>query len=72
MSKWTSTKEQLPDAGSTVLAFWPPRAGPVHAGCFATATYAAPGHWHNPEDDDDDFIEPTHWISISAPEGKQQ
>ena len=62
---WIETAERLPKAGSTVLAFWVPKQGPVHAGCWGVASYW-PDHWHNPEDDQDGYIAPTFWQPIPA------
>jgi len=61
--EWIATANKKPKKGQTILAFWTPKIGPVHPGCFATATYY-PGHWHNPEDDEDDYAEPTHWMPL--------
>jgi hypothetical protein len=67
---WISVEKRLPKRGSDVMAFWPPKAGPVHGGCFGIATFATPKHWHNPEDDEDDFIVPSHWMPLPpAPSG---
>jgi len=56
----------MPNSGETVLAFWTPKVGPSHAGCFGVAQYH-PGVWHDPEDDDDFYADPTHWMPLPEP-----
>lgn len=65
---WTNVEDLAPESGSNVFAFWQPRSGyPVHGGCFGVATYVG-GQWHNPEDDEDEYSEPSHWMPLpSAP-----
>jgi len=66
--RWIPVSERLPEPEFSVLAFWPPMNGPVHAGCFATATRSEYGRWHNPEDEDDYYADPSHWMPLpSAP-----
>lgn len=70
--KWISLTEQRPQAGECVLAFWPPKGGDVHPGCFSTAVFTGE-YWHNHENEDDDYAEPTHWMPLpDAPQGEQQ
>jgi len=64
-SEWVSVEERQPEPGSTVLAFWEPRSGPVTNQCWGLASYW-PGHWHNPEDDEDDYCAPTFWRRLPA------
>ena len=62
---WVATSDRIPKQGETVLAFWTPSGGtPLHAGCFGVATMSTPIHWHNPEDDEDDYIQPSHWMPL--------
>ena len=63
-NRWKPTAKAYPEPGSTVLAFWTPVGGPFHAGCFAVATCANATHWHNPEDDEDDYAVPSHWMPL--------
>jgi hypothetical protein len=28
------------------------------------------GRWHNPEDDEDDYAEPTHWAFLNEPKAR--
>ncbi len=58
--KWKSVAKHQPEEGSTVLAFW----GIERPGSFAVVTYARPGLWHDPEDDEDDFREPEWWTEL--------
>lgn len=67
MSAWFKKAERLPTPdGVTVLAFWEPaEGGKVDGSNFATATYWE-GRWHSPEDDEDEYAEPSHWMFIPA------
>lgn len=66
---WQPIKTKKPDNCSTVLAFWgyPPREQYPPA-CFGVATYEN-GTWHNPDDDDDLYSDPTHWMPLPPPPG---
>ncbi len=67
-SSWTPLTRRLPAEGSVVLAFWTPaKGGMVNADCFGVATFVRPGHWHNPDDDEDDYRDPTHWMPLLPP-----
>lgn len=61
--RWISCDRKMPNEGETVMAFWTPLDGKVRPGCFGVATYW-PGNWHNPEDDEDDYCDPTHWMPL--------
>lgn len=66
---WVPVSERLPEAGVTVLALWLPedRRIPIDpTKHYGVATYW-PGHWHNPEDDEDQYVEPTYWMPLPAP-----
>ena len=71
LSGWVSVEERLPEHGVDVLAFWFPRIGPVHSGCFGTTYMNEIGLWVNPEDSDDHYNVPTHWHPIPSVEGIQ-
>lgn len=58
--------DQRPDEGEAILGFWTPKVGEVHSGCYATAAFSE-GRWHNPEDDEDYYVEPSHWMPLPAP-----
>jgi len=64
MNGWFAVKDRRPvPDGVTVLSFFTPTGGPVHGGCYATATYWE-GRWTNPDDSDDEYAEPTHWMFL--------
>jgi hypothetical protein len=68
VAAWISVSERLPKIGETVLCFFAPIVGMMVDGAnFATATMSAPDHWHNPDDDEDDYVIPTLWQRIAAP-----
>lgn len=68
--KWIETEKEKPRRGETVLGYWPRLAEPQKDGSFSMAVYATPTHWHNPEDDEDDFRPPTHWCRLKVPNVK--
>jgi hypothetical protein len=52
--------DTLPREGSTVLCFWPSEDG-YHE--IATAVFEQ--HvFRNPENEDDEYVEPTHWMRL--------
>jgi len=55
--------ETAPKDGSAILAFYSLAQGKVHAGCYTTAIYED-GHWCNPEDTDEWYADPTHWMAL--------
>ena len=57
---WKATDKHLPKEGDTVLGFW----GIEAPGMFGVVTYSAPGHWHEPEDDEDDYRAPQFWMPL--------
>ena len=59
--KWKNAARKLPKEGSTVLGYWGEFG---QKGTYGVATYARPGHWHEPENDDDDFREPEYWMDL--------
>lgn len=59
---WKKTTGKLPEEGETVLGFW----GIEKPGSFGVVTYARPGLWHDPEDDEDDFRAPEFWMRLPA------
>lgn len=61
--EWISCEKRMPKEGETVIAFWTSLDGEIRPGCFGVATYW-PEHWHNPEDDEDDYCDPTHWMPL--------
>jgi len=62
LMKWKSTEKHLPEEGDTVLCWW----GPEDPGLYGVATYARPEHWHDPEDDEDDYRTPEFWMPLPA------
>lgn len=65
---WIPVSKKLPREGETVLCFFAPMVGEKFDGAnFATATMSAPHHWHNPEDDEDDYAVPSLWMPILLP-----
>ena len=60
--KWKSTAKHLPKEGSTVLCCW----GIEAPGTMGVATYSGSDHWHEPEDDEDDYRRPEHWMELPA------
>lgn len=60
--KWKTTAKHLPEEGTTVLGFW----GIEPPGSYAVVTYARPGLWHDPDDDEDDFRYPEFWTELPA------
>lgn len=67
---WKSTAKHLPKEGTTVLGWW----GPANddGGCYAVATFARPGHWHDPDDDEDDYRTPEYWMPLPLPPSAAQ
>lgn len=64
-SRWKSTDKILPNEGATVLCWFGP--GDTHPEqCYAVATYARVGYWHNPEDDEDGYRDPDYWMPLPA------
>ena len=58
--------ESAPKDGTSVFAFWPPSGlFPVHGGCYGVTRFCG-GHWCNPEDEDDQYIWPSHWMPLPA------
>lgn len=62
--KWKTTSKHLPEEGATVLGWWGEAPG-----TFCVATYARPGHWHDPENDEDDYRTPEYWTPLPTPPG---
>lgn len=58
--KWKSTAKHLPKEGSTVLCCW----GIEPPGTMGVATYSGGDLWHEPEDDEDDYRAPEHWMEL--------
>ena len=65
MAKWKTTAKKLPEEGATVLCWW----GPEQPGTFGVATYQGHDHWHEPEDDEDDYRTPEAWMELPSPPG---
>lgn len=59
MSRWKNTTRTLPKEGDVVLCWWGEKPG-----LFGVATFARPGHWHDPEDDEDDYRDPDYWMPL--------
>lgn len=65
-------RTNLPPVNTPVLAWWDfsgerptIRAHPPETP-FAVAVYN--GHlWHNPDDDEDDYRDPSHWMLLEQP-----
>jgi hypothetical protein len=69
--EWIPVTQRMPEPGQTVLCYWPRTdSGPLEGWQFATAQ-CWPGSsvatWHNPEDDEDDYAEPSHWMPLPPP-----
>lgn len=56
--------ETAPRDGTAIFAFWAPASGKVHAGCFGVTEFDTVRSWVNPEDSDDEYCEPTHWMPL--------
>lgn len=63
---WVSVKERLPEPGSTVLGLWRNMEAQQES-AYAVVHCATKHHWHNPDDDEDDFCAPTHWQPLPQP-----
>lgn len=61
---WISVDERFPEREISVVGFWTPRDGKVHAGCYSTVCLNQYGVWVNPEDDEDEYTQPTHWMPL--------
>lgn len=57
--RWKTTAKHLPEEGTSVLCWW--AGGKNGEGTFGVATYSGSDHWHEPEDDEDDYRTPEHW-----------
>lgn len=66
-TNWVFTYKRLPEVGSTVLGFWNPMGSPVKPNCYAVATFSGHTHWHDPEDDEDDYAVPLAWAQLPEP-----
>lgn len=57
--------ETAPKDGTAILAFWKPiGSGPIPS-CYGITQFVE-GRWRNPDEDDDYFIDPTHWTPLPA------
>ena len=61
MARWKMTSKRPPEEGATVLCAWGPE--PV---CYGVAVYARAGHWHDVDDDEDDYRDPEFWTELPA------
>lgn len=69
--RWRNTTKTLPAEGATVLCWWGDLTEPPAKDCYGVATYARPGHWHEPENDEDDYRDPDYWMDLpKRPEAK--
>jgi hypothetical protein len=67
--EWIRVDDMLPEVGRTVIAFWPPylKGSDVTGRNYSIAQYSGSEHWHNPEDDEDDYSVPSHWMPLPNP-----
>lgn len=65
--RWIALTEKRPTRGQTVLAFWPGAESAYLPRSFAVVTYSGTGRWHHPDDDEDDYAEPSHWMPLPVP-----
>lgn len=64
--------DTAPKDGTAILAFWKPVSGAPESHCYGITEFVD-GRWCNPEDDDDYYIAPTHWMPLpAAPQTKEQ
>ena len=61
MDKWIRSAKAVPTLGSDVLCAWVVDGKPVLMG---VAQYSGGGHWHDPEDDEDDYRIPEFWMRL--------
>lgn len=66
MDEWKPV-ETPPRDGETVLCFWgwPPRTKYPPA-CWSVGTYENE-KWRYPDNQEDDYADPTHWMPLPAP-----
>ena len=62
MTNWIKTQDQLPKDGDVVLAFWEGLNSPQ-----SVLQFGGGAHWNNPEDDEDNYLVPTHWMPLPEP-----
>ena len=62
---WRRVTRNLPEDGVPVLCYWKPQV-PGGRDCIGVAMRDH-GSWHDPEDDEDDYRDPTHWMPLPEP-----
>jgi hypothetical protein len=60
--KWKTTNKRRPKEGSIVLGFW----GEDAKGSYGVVKFSGGGHWHEPEDDENDYRAPDYWRELPA------
>ncbi len=57
---------EAPKDGTPIMGFWTPSDGKVKPGCYGPTLFCD-GEWVDPEDIDDGYADPTHWMPLPAP-----
>lgn len=58
--------ETAPRDGTLIAALWMPKQKVVEPHCYGMTVFEG-GRWVNPEDEDDFYVEPTHWVPLPPP-----
>ena len=65
--RWVNVKERQPENGSIVICYWPADKPHNLDQCIGDSEYCD-GRWYRPDNDEDDYREPSHWMPMpSAP-----
>jgi hypothetical protein len=65
--EWISVKKKLPKAGETVLGYWVFGSDIPNSGANYEVVTFTGKYWHEPTDDEDDYVPPTHWMPLPKP-----
>ena len=69
---WTKTAIAVPRDGDTVLCYWAKDKLHRMDKYIGEAEYGG-GQWYNPENDEDDYRVPTHWMPLPpSPNGDEE
>lgn len=60
--RWRDTKVTVPCDGDNVLGYWAPNQSGPGFDCDVVHYYG--GHWHEPDNDEDDFRAPDFWMPL--------